>query len=263
MPCSRGSSQPRDGTRVSCVAGVTGWATGEGSLRVHGESNLDVTILHHFPTLLVCSRDGASLLFQLSMAICHWTMTSVQFSCSVMSDSLWPHEPQHARPPGHQQLPELTQTHVHWVSDAIQPSHPLLSPSPPASHLWVFSNESALWIRWPKYWSISFSISPSNEYSWLISFRMNWLDLLAVQETLTSLLQHHSWHSDFFIVQLSQPYMTARKTTALTRWTFIGIVMSLLFNMLSWLVIAFLPGSKSLLISWLQSPSAVILEPPK
>ena len=133
----------------------------------------------------------------------------------------------------------------------------------------VFSNESVLRIRWPKYWSFSFSISLSNEYSGLISFRMDWLDLLAVQGTLQSLLQHHSskasilWHSAFFIVQPSHPYMTTGKTTALTRQTFVGKVMSLLFNMLSRLVIAFLPRSKHLLISWLQSPSAVILEHPK
>ena len=133
----------------------------------------------------------------------------------------------------------------------------------------VFSNESALRIRWPKYWSFSFSISPSNEYSGLISFRINWLDLLAVQGTLKSLLQHHSskasilWYSTFFMVQLSHPYMTTGKTIALTMWTFVGKVMSLLFNMLSRLVIAFLPRGKHLLISWLQSPSAVILEPKK
>ena len=133
----------------------------------------------------------------------------------------------------------------------------------------VFSNESVLHIRWPKYWSFSFSISPSNEYSGLISFRMDWLDFLAVQGTLKSLLQHRSlkasifWHSSFFIVQLSHPYMTTEKTTALTRWTFVGKVMSLLFNMLSRLIIAFLPRNKHLLISRLQSPSAVILEPKK
>ena len=130
----------------------------------------------------------------------------------------------------------------------------------------VFSNESTLRLRWPKYWSFSFSISPSSEHSWLISFRIDWFDILAVQGTLKSLLQHHSskasilWHSAFFMVQLSHPYMTTGKTTALTRWTFVGKVMSLLFNMLSRLVIAFLPRSKCLLISWLQSPSAVILE---
>ena len=133
----------------------------------------------------------------------------------------------------------------------------------------VFSNESVLHTRWPKYWSFSFNISSSNDYAGLISFRMDWLDLLAVQGTLKSLLQHHSSkasilpRSAFFIVQLSHPYMTAGKTIALTRWTFVGKVMSLLFNMPSRLVIAFRPRSKHLLISWLQSPSAVILEPQK
>ena len=131
----------------------------------------------------------------------------------------------------------------------------------------VFSHESVLHIRWPKYWSFSFSISPSNEYSGLISFRMDWLDLLAVQGTLKSLLQHHSskasilWCSAFFMVQLPHPYMTTGKTIDLTRRTFVSKVMSQLFNMLSTLVIAFLPRSKRLLISWLQSPSAVILAP--
>ena len=143
----------------------------------------------------------------------------------------------------------------------------LLPPIPPS--ITAFSNESTLRIRWPKYWSFSFSISPSNEHPGLISFRMDWLDLLAVQGTLKSLLQHHSLkasilrHSAFFTVQISHPYMTTGKTTALTRWTFIGKVMSLLLNMLPRLVITFLPRSKRLLISWLQSPSAVILEPPK
>ena len=132
------------------------------------------------------------------------------------------------------------------------------------SSIRVFSNESALHIRWPKYWSFSFNISPSNEYSGLTSFRMDWLDLLAIQGTLKSLLQHHSSkasvlrHSAFFIVQLSHPYMTTGKTIALTRWTFVDKVLSLIFNMLSSLVITFLPRSKRLLISWLQSPSAVI-----
>ena len=131
----------------------------------------------------------------------------------------------------------------------------------------VFSNESALCIRWPKYWSFSFNISLSNEHSGLTSFRMDWLHLVAVQGTLKSLLQHHSskasilQHSAFFIVQLSYPYLTTSKTIALTRWTFVGKVMSLLFNMLSMLVITFLSRSKHLLISWLQSPSVVILEP--
>ena len=140
----------------------------------------------------------------------------------------------------------------------------LLPPIPPS--ITVFSNESTLHMRWPKYWSFSFSIIPSKEIPGLISLRMDWLDLLAVQGTLKSLLQHHSskasilQRSAFFIVQLSHPYMTTGKTIALTRWTFVGKVMSLLFNMLSRLVITFLPTSKRLLISWLQSPSAVILE---
>ena len=143
----------------------------------------------------------------------------------------------------------------------------LLPPIPPSFR--VFSNESTLRMRWPKYWSFSFSISPSNEHPGLISFRMDWLDLLAVQGTLKSLLQHHSSKasifrcSAFFTVQLSHPYMTTGKTIALSRRTFVGKVMSVLFNMLSTLVITFLPRSKRLLISWLQSPSAVILEPPK
>ena len=146
--------------------------------------------------------------------------------------------------------------------------HPLLLPSIFPT-IRVFSNESALRIRWPKCWSFSFNISPSIEHPGLISFRMNWLELLAVQGTLKSLLQHHSskasvlWGSAFFIVQLSHPYMTTGKTIALTRRTFVGKVMSLLLNMLSSLVIAFLPRSKRLLISWLQSPSVVILEPRK
>ena len=152
-------------------------------------------------------------------------------------------------------LPKFVQTHVHWVSDAIQPSRPVIPFSSCFPSIGVFSNESALPNRWPKYWSFSFS--PSNEYSGLISFRMDWFDLLAVQGTLKSLLQHHSLkasicqHSIFFMVQLSHPYMTTGKSTALTRRTFVGKVMSLLFNMLSRLVIAFLPKSKRLLISWL------------
>ena len=204
----------------------------------------------------------------------------------------------------HHQLPESTQTHVHRVGDAIQPFHPLSSPSADLNFpsIRVFSNESALCIRWPKYWSFSLNISFSNEHPGLISFifnffnlnfyfyfillyntvlvlayidmnpprvymhRMDWLDLLAVQGTLKSLLQHHSskasilWCSAFFIVQLPHPYMTNGKTIALTRRTFVGKVMSLLFTMLSRLFITFLPKSKRLLISWLQSPSAVIPE---
>ena len=159
--------------------------------------------------------------------------------------------------------------------ESVRPSkhlmlcHPVLLLPSIFPSIRVFSNESALHIRWPKYWSFSFNINPSNEHPGPISFRMDWLDLLAVQGTLKSLLQHHSskastlQHSAFFIVQLSHRYMTTGKTIALTRWTFVGKVMSLLFNMWSRLVIAFLPRSKRLLTSWLQSPSAVILESKK
>ena len=147
--------------------------------------------------------------------------------------------------------------------------HPLLLLPSVFPSIRVFSNESVLHSRWPKDWTFSFNTSPSNEYSGLISFRIDWLDLLALRGTLKSLLQHHSskasilLHSAFFIVQFSHPYMTTGKTIALTRWTFVDKVMSLLLNMLSRLVITFLPRSKHLLISWLQSPSAVILEPRK
>ena len=154
-------------------------------------------------------------------------------------------------------------------SNHLMLCHPLLLLPSIFPSIRVFSSESPLHIRWPKYWSFSFNISPSNEHPGLISFRMDWLELLAVQGTLKSLLQHHSslasilLHSAFFIIQVSHPYMTTGKTIALTRWTLVGKVMSLLFNMRSRLVITFLPRSKRLLISWLQSPSAVILEPRK
>ena len=162
--------------------------------------------------------------------------------------------------------------HVHCVSDPIQPSipvHPFLLLPSIFPSIRVFSNESALHIRWPKYWSFSFNINPSNAHPGLISFWMDWLELLAVQGTLKSLLQHHSskssilQHSAFLIVQLSHPYITTGKTIALTGWNFVDKVMFLLFNKLYWLVIIFLPRSKFLLISWLQSPSAVIFEPRK
>ena len=173
--------------------------------------------------------------------------------------------------PVHHQLPESTQTHLHWVGDAIQPSHPLspLLLPPILPSIRVFSNESTRCMRWPKYWSFSFNISPSDEYSGLIFFRMDWFDLLVIQGTLKSLLQHHSskvsilLRSAFFKIQLWHPYMAPGKTIALTWQTFVDKVMSLLLNMLSRLVITFLPRSKRLLISWLQSPSAVILEPRK
>ena len=159
-----------------------------------------------------------------------------QLSHSVVSDSLRPMNCSTPGLPVHHQLPEFTQTHVHRVGDAIQPSQPLLAPSPSAPippSIRVFSNEATLRMRWPKYWSFSFSIIPSKEHPGLISFRMDWLDLLAVQGTLKSLLQHHSskasslWHSAFFTVHLSHPYMTTGKTIALTRWIFVGKVLSL------------------------------------
>src|SRR5574338_271699 len=166
-----------------------------------------------------------------------------------------------------QSSPRLTSIESVMPSSHLILRRPLLLLPPIPPSIRVFSNESPLCMRWPKYWSFSFSIIPSKEHPGLISFRMDWLDLLAVQGTLKSLLQHHSskasilQHSAFFTVQFSYPYMTTGKTIALTRWTFVGKVMSLLLNMLSRLVITFLPRSKRLLISWLQSPSAAILEP--
>ena len=198
--------------------------------------------------------------------------TPVQFSGSVMPDSPTPWTA------AHQASLSITNSQsllkLMSIESVLPPNHlilcrPLLLPPSIFPSIRVFSHESVLCIRWPKYWSFSFNISLSNEYSGLISFRMDWFDLLAVQETLKSLLQHHSSkpsilpNSAFFIVQLSHPYMTTGKTRALTRRTFVGKVMSLLFSMLSRLVIAFLPRSKCLLISWLQSPSAVNLEPEK
>ena len=164
-------------------------------------------------------------------------------------------------------LPKFMSIESVTLSNHLILCYPLLLLPSIFSSIRVFSNESALCIRWPKYWSFSFSISSSNEYSVFISFRIDWFDLLAVQETLKSLLQHHNlkasvlWHSAILMVQLSHPYMTTGKTIALTIWTFVGKVMFLLFNTLSRFIIAFLPRSKYLLISWLQSPSAVILKP--
>ena len=199
-------------------------------------------------------------------------ISSVQFSHSVVSDSLWPHELQHTRPPCPSPTPRIYPNSCpssQWCHPAISSSVVPFSSCPqslpasesfPMSQLFAWGGQSI---------GFSFSISPSNEQPGLISFRIYWLDLLTVQGTLKSLLQHHSskvsilWRSAFFTVQLSQPYMTTGKTIALTRWTFVGKVVSLLFNMLDRLVITFLPRSKRLLISWLQSPSAVILEPQK
>ena len=219
---------------------------------------LHVIFQHHFCFLPPCPHSPR--------------FSSFQFSCSVMSDSL--------RPPWtatHQASLSITNSQSllkFMFIESVMPSNhlilysPLLLPPSVFLSIRVFSNESALCIRWLKYWSFSFNISPSNEHSGLISFSMDWLDLLAVQGTLKSLLQHHTskasilWCLAFFIVQLSHPYMTTGKIISLTRQTFVCKVMSLLLNMLSRLVITFLPRSKRLLISWLQSPSAVILEPP-
>ena len=196
--------------------------------------------------------------------------------CSVSQSYLTLCDPMDCSTPGLTVLhhhPELAQTHIHWVSDIIQQFHPLSSPSPPtfnlSQHQGVFQWVSSLHQMAKVFCSFSFSISPSSEYSGLISFRMDWLDFLAVQGTLESLLQHHNSkvsilkYSAFFIVQLSHPYIATGKIIALTRWTFVGKVIPLLFNMLSRLVITFLPRSKHLLISWLKSASAVILEPSK
>ena len=194
---------------------------------------------------------------------------SVQFSCSVVSNSATPWTT--ARQASLSITNSGTLSKLMSIESVMLSNHlilccPLLLLPSIFPSIRVFSNESALCIKWPKYWSFSFNISPSNEHPGLIFFRLDCLDFLAIQGTLKSLLQHHSskasilQHSAFFIVQLSHPYMTTGKTTALTRWTFVGKVMSLLFNMLSRLVITFFPRSVHLLISWLQSPSAVILE---
>ena len=195
---------------------------------------------------------------------------SVQLSHSVVSDSLQPHELQHTSLPYPSTTPGAYSNSCPCSWDVIQPSHPLSSRFPPAFNLsqhQVFFSKSVLHIEWPKGWSFRFSISSSSGYSGLISFRIDWLDFLAVQQTLKSFLQHHRSKesvlrcSAFFIVQFSYPYVTTGKTIALTSRTFVGKIMSLFFNMPSRLVITFLPRSKCLLISWLQSPSAVILEP--
>ena len=198
----------------------------------------------------------------LCVCVCVHAHSSVQFNCSVVSDSFRPHGLQHTRPPC--PLPACRVYSNSWPLS--QWYHPTISMFPSKR---VFCTKSVLCMRWPKYWSFSFNISPYNEHSGLISFRMDWLDLLAVQGTLKSLLQHQTSkalilrHSAFFIIQLSHPYMTTGKIIALMRQTFVCKVMSLLLNMLSRLVITFLPRNKSLFISWLQSPSAVILEPRK
>ena len=275
--CGHCSSQGPDTCRVNMglkqtlhpgsERGIQRWGDQSGELFVinkKGETQhvikyLHVIFQHHFCFLPPCPHSPR--------------FSSVQFSHSVMSDSLWPHGLQHARPPCPSPTARVYSnscTLSQWCHPTISTSVIPFSSLPSIFHsIRAFSNESALRIRWPKYWSFSFNISPSNEYSGLISFRMDWLDLLAVQGTLKSLLQHHSSKasilrcSAFFIVQLSHPYMITGKTIALTRWTFVGKVTSLLLKMLSRLVITFLPRSESLFISWLQPPSAVILKPPK
>ena len=201
--------------------------------------------------------------------------SSVAQSCPTLCDPMNRNMPGQLSITNSRSLPKLISVESVMPSRHLILCRPLLLLPPIPSSIRVFSNESTLRMRWPEYWSFSFSIIPSNdrfsiipsnEHTGLISFRMDWLELLAVQGTLKSLLQHHSskasilWRSTFFIVQLSHPHMTTAKTIALTRWTFVDKVISLLFNMLSRLVITFLPRSKRLLISWLQSPSAVILE---
>ena len=229
--------------------------------------------VHHQQPVSYCLFSMTTVLSFQECLVWYICVVSVQFnSVTQLCPTLQPHGLQPGFPVHHQLL-QLAQTHVHQVGDAVQPSHPLSSPSPPAFKLsqqqglfnWVSSLHQVAKVLGV----FSFIISPSNEYSGQISFSMDWLHLLAVQGTLKSLLQYHSskasilCHSAFFIVQLSNPYVTTGKTIALTRWIFVGKVMSLFFNMLSRLVITFLPRSKHLLISWLQSPSAVILEPRK
>ena len=200
-----------------------------------------------------------------------YVCTLLLFSCSVMPNFLRSHGLQHTRLLCPSSSPRACSSSC-LIKSVMPSNHLILCLLPQPSifpSIRVFSNESVLRIRWPKYWSFTFSISPSNEYSGLISFRINWFDLLAVQGTLKSLLQHHSSKasilqcSAFFMVQLSHPYMTTGKTIAWIIWTFVGKAMSLLFNMLSRLVITTLPRSKCLLILWLQSPSVVMLEPKK
>ena len=226
-------------------------------MKVHEKQDL----CHHnvWWYLLIIKRKNSNLTAEKTDTSTKWFKFNIQSSSSPVQSlsRVWLFStPWNAAQglPVHHQLLEFTQTHVHWAGDTIQPSHPLSSPFPPAfnlSKIRDFSGESVLCIRWPKYWSYSFSISPSNEYSGLISFRMDWLDLISVQRTLKSLFQHHSSKASIlqcsasFTVQLSHPYMTTGNTIALTRWTFVGKVISLLFNMLSRLVFPTLEGFKS------------------
>ena len=261
-------NSPDQNTGVSCCSLLQGIFPTQGS---------NPGLPHCRQILYQLSHKGSPFICYHSVV--HQALLSMEFSrqeywsgsiSSVAQSHQTLCDPMDCSTPGfpiHHQLDQLMSIELVMPSNHLILCCPLLLLTSVFPSVRVFSNESVLHIRWPKYWSFSFSISPSNEYSGLTSFRMDWLDLLAVQGTLKSLLQHHVskasilWYSAFFIVQLSHPYMTTRKTIALTRWTFVGRVMSLLLNMLSRLLIAFLPRSKRLLISWLQSPSATILEP--
>ena len=241
---------------VRTVRSLVGWRWAQRKFSADSKSQASSSSWHGNETVVgwfVTTFSSVQSLSRVRLLLTPWTAAR-QPSLSIANS---------------QSLCKLMSTELVMPYSDLILCRPLLLPPPIPPSIRVFSNESTLHMRRPKYWSFSFSISPSNEYSGLISFRRNWLDLLAVQGTLKSLLQHHSSKASilqclaFFMVQLSHPYMTAGKTIALTRWTFVNKGMSLLFNMLSRLVITFLPRSKSLLISWLKSPSALILEPKK
>ena len=266
----RGSSQPRNWNWVSCTAGrlLTDWAMSKGQVQTNQRwgntgkkeekekrRNMEAERFKmYMGTIIYAGLECFSSVQSLSRDQLLATPYTAARRASLSITNSW-------------SLLRLMPIESVIPSNHLILCPPLLLPPSNFPSIRVFAKEPALHIRWPKYWSLSFSISPSKVYSGLISFRMDWLDLLAVQETLKSLVQHHNskasvlWHSAFFIVQLSHPSMTIGKTIALTRWTFVGKVMCLLFNMLSSLVIAFLPRHKDLLISCLQSPSVVILKP--
>ena len=273
---SRGSSWPRDGTCISCISCAAGrfftcWAIRE-ALYIIEDTYLKVTININTNFLKIYT-----LYFVEKARDCNILNSIYNYFSSVQSLSrvrLFATPWTATRQASLSITNSRSSLRLMSIESVMPSSHlilclPLLLLPPIPPSIRVFSNESTLHMRWPKYWSFSFSIIPSKEIPGLISFRMHWLDLLAVQGTLKSLLQHHSSkasvlrHTAFFTVQLLHPYMTTGKTIALTRRTFVGKVMSLFFNMLSRLVITFLPSSKRLLTSWLQSPSAVILEPQK
>ena len=296
MSFSKGSSQPRDWTQVSCIACrfFTHWTIWETQIDIHIQYDMITKFNYQLSPYKVIEKFLAifSMLYTspswpfLYLEVCTVFLTS---SCHLMvsGSSKWFASSVQSLIGAQLFVTPWSATHQTSLSftnswsllklmslESVMTSNYLILCRPLLLLPWIFlsirifSNELAFHIRWPKYWSFSFNISSASEYSGLTSFRMDWLDLLAVQGALKSLLQHHSpktsilWHSAFFTVQLSHPYMTTGKTIALTRWTFAGKAMPLLFNMLSRLVITFLPRSKHLLISWLQSPSAMILEPP-